>query len=115
MISGLSLLFPASFLEPMWRLNPRARAEFAGWGGWAVLLMVSVSVACAASAAGLWRGARWGHKLALALLSVNVAGDTMNVALGIEPRAAIGIPIASGIIVYLVTPRVRHFFSGATI
>lgn len=33
LISTVSLLFPDSFLEPVWRLNPRARAAFSGMGG----------------------------------------------------------------------------------
>jgi hypothetical protein len=110
----MSLLFPGSFLEPMWRVNPRAREVFTSWGVWAVVLMVGVSLACAASAVGLWRGARWGHPLAMGLLVVNLVGDTMNVVLGIEPRAAVGIPIAGAIIAYLVTARVRRFFSSVT-
>lgn len=109
--SSVSLLFPDSLLEPMWRLNPRARAAFADWGAWAVVLMVTVSVACAASAVGLWRGRRWGHRLALGLLLVNLGGDALNAALGIEPRAVVGIPIVGAIIVYLMTRRVRRFFA----
>ena len=30
--SAVSLLFPESFLEPMWRLNPRARTAFSSMG-----------------------------------------------------------------------------------
>lgn len=57
-IAFVSLLFPGSLLEPMWRLNPRAREGFAGIGVWAIVLMCDVSVARASAATGLWRGAR---------------------------------------------------------
>ena len=93
-LSFVSLFWPGSFLEPMWRLNPRARVAFGGMGMWAVVLMGAVCAACAGAALGLWRGARWGHRLAFAILTLNMLGDVMNVALGIEPRAAVGIPIA---------------------
>jgi len=53
LIAALSLLFPGSVLEPMWKLNPRAREGFAEIGGWAILLMGAVSIACAMAAAGL--------------------------------------------------------------
>jgi len=80
-LSFVSLLFPGSFLEPMWRLNPRARAGFAGIGVWAVVLMCAVSVACASAAVGLWRGARWSYWLAVMLLTINLLGDIANVLL----------------------------------
>jgi hypothetical protein len=112
-IAAVSLLFPGSLLEPMWRLNPRARQGFAGIGGWAILLMGVVSVACAIAAAGLWRGARWGYWFALVLLVINLIGDTTNVLLGTEPRAAVGIPIVLAILVFLLSRRVRKFFRKA--
>lgn len=113
LISAVSLLVPGSILEPLWRANPRARLALTGWGVWAVVLMAVVSSVCAASAVGLWRGSRWGHPLAVGLLSVNLAADAMNAALGIERRAVVGVPIAGAIIVYLLTARVRRYFSGA--
>ena len=112
--SGVSLLFPGSLLEPMWRINPRAREAFTTLGPWAVALLAAVSLTCAASAIGLWRGARWSDPLALGLLMVNLVGDILNVLLGTEPRAAIGIPIGGALLAYLSTRRVRRFFAGAT-
>jgi len=106
----VSLLFPGSFLEPMWRLNPRAREGFAVMGAWAVVLMCAICVACASAAAGLWRGARWGYWLAVALLAINLSGDMVNVLLGTELRAAVGIPIVVVILAFLMRRRVRRFF-----
>ncbi|MFP5260335.1 MAG: hypothetical protein ACLGJB_00335 [Blastocatellia bacterium] len=59
-LSFVSLLFPGSVLEPVWRLNPRAREGFAGIGTWAVVLMCVVCAACASAPVGLWGGRRWG-------------------------------------------------------
>ena len=109
-VSSVSLFFPGSFLEPMWRLNPRARVGFADMGVWAVVLMGSVCVACASAAVGLWRGKRWGYLLAVALLAINLLGDIVNVLLGTEPRAVVGIPIVVAISAFLMTRQVRRFF-----
>lgn len=109
-IASVSLLFPGSFLEPMWRLNPRAREGFDGIGVWAVVLMCAVCILCASASIGLWRGARWGYWLAVALLCVNLLGDIANVLLGTEPRAAVGIPIALAILAYMMSTRARRFF-----
>lgn len=109
--AAVSLAFPDSPLEPMWRLNPRARLRLGNLGLWAAVLMLVVSVGCAASALGLWRGARWGHVAALTMLAVNLVGDALNVLLGVEPRASVGIPIVGVLIAYLFTRRVRSFFA----
>jgi hypothetical protein len=109
--SLVALLFPGGFLEPMWRLNPRAREAFAGMGGWALLLMAAVSAACAFASAGLWHGKRWGYVLAIVVLVVNLAGDLTNALLGIEPRAWFGVPIVALLLGYLATSRVRAFFA----
>ena len=87
----VSLIFPGTFLEPMWRLNPRAREAFMNVGAWAIVLMFAVCLSCALAAAGLWRGARWGYRMALALLVVDV-------------------PIVIVILTYLTSQRVRRFF-----
>ena len=110
--STVALLFPGSVLEPMWRLNPRAHASFVTMGFWAPLLLAIVSLACAAAACGLWRGRRWGRRLAITLIAINLAGDAANVILGTEPRALIGVPVAALLLLFLATGRVRAFFAG---
>ncbi|MGA9998070.1 MAG: hypothetical protein WBP93_21835 [Pyrinomonadaceae bacterium] len=109
-VSFVSLLFPGSFLEPLWRLNPRAREGFASIGAWAIVLMCVVCVACLSAAVGLWRGAQYGYRLAVILLAINLLGDIANVLLGTEPRAAVGIPIVLAILAYMMSKRARRFF-----
>ena len=109
-VSFISLLFPGSFLESMWRLNPRAHEGFTSIGGWAIALMGAVCVACASAAVGLWRATRWGYWTAVILLSVNLLGDIANVVFGTEPRTAVGIPILIAILAFLRSKQARHFF-----
>ncbi|MGH9904878.1 MAG: hypothetical protein ACRD8U_04735 [Pyrinomonadaceae bacterium] len=97
----------------MWRLNPRAHENLSKLGYWAVLLLSAVSVFCAAGAIGLWRGAKWGHWVAVALIAINLIGDVINVLLGTEPRAIVGVPIAAATLAYLLSKTVRDFFSRA--
>jgi len=106
-----ALLLPGGVFEPIWRLNPRARTGFATLGAWAPVLLAAVGLGCAAAARGLWSGRRWGRRVAMALLAVNLAGDGANVVLGMEPRALIGIPIASLLLLFLATARVRAYFT----
>ena len=112
--SAVSLAWPGGPLEPMWRLNPRAHAAFASMGPWALAMLAAVCAACGAAATGLWRGRRWGHRLALVVLGVNLLGDIGNVAFGKELRALLGVPIVGALLAYLLlSPRVRAFFASA--
>ena len=66
---------------------------------------------CAAAAIGLWRGSRWGYWLAVGLILTNLLGNAINVVLGTEPRAIVGVPIAAAVLSYLmVSKKVRDFF-----
>ena len=94
----------------MWILNPRARTSFNLIGGLGPLLLAVVGAACGAAAFGLWNQRRWGYRLAVSLLVVNLVGDTVNTALGIEPRAAVGIPIVLVLLAYLAQAHVRRCF-----
>ena len=107
--AAVALLFPGGFLEPVWRLNPRAREGFASIGSWAIGLMFAVFAACIFSAIGLWRGRRWGHRSAATVLTINVLGDMANGIFGGDPRAFIGVPIGLALLAYLRTRRVRSF------
>ena len=96
------LLFPGTALDSVWRLNPGARLAFQSLGNWSIALMVTVGTLCCAAAGGLWRGTGWAVRLAIAILSVNMIGDTINALVRHDYRALIGIPIGAAMICYLV-------------
>jgi len=104
-LTAVMLSFPGSFLEPLWRLNPRAREGFVAMGGSAILLMVLVCAACASAALGLWRCARWGLWTAVAILGINLAGDTANAFVLRDWRTLIGLPIGGAMLAYLIRQR----------
>ncbi|MEP7227385.1 MAG: hypothetical protein ABI785_08495 [Gemmatimonadales bacterium] len=109
-VTALALAAPGAWSEQLWRLNPPARAGFEATGGWAVPLMLLVAAACAAAATGLWRGERWGHRLAVAVLSFNLLGDLANVLLRGDRRTLLGLPIGGAMLVYLLSRRIRDRF-----
>jgi uncharacterized membrane protein (DUF2068 family) len=108
--TALALAFPGAWSEAMWRLKPDARTDFARLGTWAIVLMVVVAAACAGAAVGLWTRQRWGHRLAVVGLSINLLGDTLNALVRGDWRTLIGLPIGGAILVYLLSYRVRQWF-----
>jgi hypothetical protein len=107
-MSGLTaflLAFPGTPADAVWRLKPAARTDFLPLGGWAILLMLVVCAACATACVGLWRHRIWGQRVAIVILAVNLAGDTMNAALTHDWRTLIGLPIGGAMIAYLIARR----------
>src|SRR5262249_8100231 len=96
------LLFPGGPLDALWRLNPNARVAFESLGLWSFVVMLIVGTACLGAASGLWRGAFWGTRLALAILVVNIVGDIMNVLFRHDYRALIGVPVGA-VMIFLLT------------
>jgi len=108
--AALALTFPGACSEAMWRLKPDARTDFARLGTWAIVLMVLVAAGCTGTAVGLWTRQRWGHRLAVVGLSINLLGDTLNALVRGDWRTLIGLPIGGAILVYLLSYRVREWF-----
>ena len=96
------LEFPGTALDAVWRLNPEARRGFLGIGPWASVIMAIAGTAFALSAVGLIRRRVWGRRLAIAVLAVNVAGDTAGAVMRRDPRTLIGLPIAGAMIAFLL-------------
>ena len=64
--------------------------------------MAVVGVACGLSAIGLAKNAEWGPRFAIAVLSLNLIGDSLNALLRHDARTLIGLPIGGLMILYLM-------------
>jgi hypothetical protein len=111
-LSAVTLLRPGGALDAVWRVNPDGHAALQRAGGWAVLLMLVVCGACAATARGLWARRPWGRALAITMLGVNLLGDLVNAVVLGDQRTLIGLPIAALLIASLLAPRTRALFRG---
>jgi hypothetical protein len=97
-----ALLVPRGGLDFVWRLNRDAQAGFQQIGTpLSVLLMAIVGTACGCAAVGLARQKMWGRRLAIGILAVNLAGDSVNAVVRHDLRTLIGLPIGGAIIAYL--------------
>ncbi|MEO7723356.1 MAG: hypothetical protein ABIU29_01510 [Chthoniobacterales bacterium] len=101
-VTVAALLLPGSALDAVWRVNPGARIGFQQIGRpLSVFVMLVVGSACATAAAGLAWQKVWGRRLAIGILLVNLAGDTINALVRHDPRTLLGLPIAGLMIWYL--------------
>jgi hypothetical protein len=108
--SAVSLIWPGGPLEPMWRINPRAREEFSALGIWSPILLGVLSLVCLVAAIGSWRRTRAGYWLIVVGLAVNLAGDALNALVRRHIATALGMPIVAAILAYLMTRNVREYF-----
>jgi hypothetical protein len=101
-VTVAALLTPGGTLDIVWRLNPEAHLGFQKIGtALSVLLMFVVGTACAWAAVGLARQKEWGRRLAIAILAVNLVGDSVSAVVRHDPRTLIGLPIGGAMIAYL--------------
>lgn len=107
------LLFPGTPLDVLWRVKPSAREELTALGVITIPLMTVVGAACASAAIGLTRGAEWGRRVAIAVLTVNIFGDLGKAALRGDWRTLIGLPIGGAMIFYLMCPTTREYIKRA--
>jgi len=112
-LSVVTLLWPGGPLDVVWRVNPDGHAALQRAGGWAVLLMLVVCAACAATARGLRARRRWGRTLAITMLALNLLSDLVNAAVLGDRRTLVGVPIAALLIAYLLASRTRAVFQRA--
>ena len=107
-MSGLTaflLAFPGTILDAVWKANPQALQNLHTMGVAAIVLMIVVSAACATAALGLSRRERWGYRTAIAILSVNLMGDTLAALFRHDWRTLIGLPVGGAMIAYLISRR----------
>ncbi|MEO8200166.1 MAG: hypothetical protein ABI679_06580 [Gemmatimonadota bacterium] len=109
-IAALALAWPGGPLDIMWRANPAAREGFASIGPWAVLLMLVVGAGCAAAAYGLWRLHSWGRYLAMAVLAINMIGDTANAIVRKDLKTMAGVVIGGVFVGYLAKSSTKKAF-----
>jgi hypothetical protein len=109
-LAGVTLLFPGTFLNVIWVLNPAAYAEMAPHGKLAGALFLVLGLLLALAGIGWLKRRFWGWCLGTALIAVNLAGDATRFALGNWLEGGVGILIAGLLLIYMTGPRMRSWF-----
>jgi hypothetical protein len=109
-LAGATLTWRGTTLDRMWALNPIAYKELAPLGGIVGPLFLLLSATMTAAGVGWFRRRLWGWRLAVGIISTQVAGDFVDLVRGDLLRGGTGVTIAGGLLYYLLRPRVRATF-----
>lgn len=108
--AAVTLLFPGTFLDALWALNPRGHEGLAFLGRVAAVPFCILSPALALTSIGWFRRRRWGWALGVTVIAINLAGDLGQLAFGERWKGALGLAIAGLLLFYLSRPNVRNYF-----
>lgn len=112
-LASVTLIWPGTILDRMWRLNPPAYSKLAPLGMTTGIFFLALSAILAIAGTGWFKRRRWGWLLAVAIIAMQVLGALVNAFIGDVLRVAIGFIIAGALLIYLLQPDVRlQFGSG---
>jgi hypothetical protein len=109
-LAGTTLVWPGTGLSRLWVLNAAAYRQLAPLGWRVGILFLGLGAALAAAGVGWFRRSRWGWKLALVIIAIQVAVDLVNLLRGDFVRGGAGVVVAGGLLLYLLRPNVRASF-----
>ncbi|HEY2109788.1 MAG TPA: hypothetical protein VGH17_07790 [Candidatus Acidoferrales bacterium] len=112
--AGITLLFPGSFLDPIWRLNPDAGEQLRQLGRGVGIAFLGLGAAMIAAAVGWIKRHFWGWALAVVIVASQVLGDLVNAFRGEWLKGVLGAAIAGALLVYLTRRNVRDAFERET-
>ena len=110
-LAGITLLFPGSFLDPVWRLNPEAGEQLRQLGHGIGIAFLGLAAAMIAASIGWIRRRFWGWALAVIIIASQVLGDLIDALRGEFWKGAVGVVIAGALLIYLLRSNVRSAFA----
>jgi hypothetical protein len=108
--AGVTLLWPGTYLDRIWQLNPNAHIQLQAMGRLAGIPFLILVIALLLAAIGWFRRRYWGWLLGVAIVAMNLLGDIGNLLMGERLKAMVGLIIAGLLLYYLTRPRVRTYF-----
>jgi hypothetical protein len=92
-------------------LNPTAHNHLAHLGRIVGILFLALTATLITTGIGWFRRRLWGWKLAIVIISTQVAGDVVNCVRGDWLRGGSGIIIAGALLLFLLQSRIRAAFA----
>jgi len=107
--AGITLIFPGTFLDRAWLLNPTGHAGLTALGRWVGFLFPLLGLVLAAAGMGWLKRRRWGWRLAVLLIAANAVGDLSRLVSGAWIAGTVGVLIAGMLLIYMMRPAMRRF------
>ncbi len=114
-LAGTALLWPGTPLDGMWALNASAFKQLVPFGRAIGVPFLVLGLALFAAGVGWFGQRRWGWKLAVAIIAIQIAGDLTSMLMGDVIRGAAGVAIAGALFFYMTSSPVRAVFAKSRI
>jgi hypothetical protein len=109
-LAGTTLVWQGTTLDRMWALNPTAYRKLVPLSRTVGPLFLLLSVTMVVASVGWFKRRLWGWGLGVGIISMQVAGDAINLVRGDYLRGGTGLTIAGALLFYLLRPKVRMRF-----
>lgn len=109
-LAAVTLLWRGTVLDRAWALNPRAYQQLAPVSRVAGPLFLLLCALLISAAIGWFQRRRWGWRLTVAIIAIQVSGDVFNLLRSDWLRGTVGVAIAGALLLYLFTPGIRTTF-----
>lgn len=113
-LAGTTLVWQGTVLDKVWVLNEAAYQQLSPAGRPVGALFFLLSATLATAGIGWFKRRLWGWRLAVTIISVQVAADFVNLVRGDFLRGATGVTIAGALLLYVLQPKVRATFHSQT-
>jgi hypothetical protein len=110
-LAGTTLTWPGTALDRIWVLNPTAHIQLASLNPRVGLAFLFLAMLLAAAGVGWFQRKRWGWRLSVCIIGIQVLGDLLNLVRGDYLRGATGVVIAGALLIYLCRRRVKTLFN----
>lgn len=110
-LAAITLLWPGTVLDRLWKLNPTAYKQLAPRGCLIGIPFLLLGAALAAAGIGWFRRLLWGWRLATIIIGIQVLGDIVDCVRGDLLRAGTGVVIAGALLLFLLQPQTRAMFA----
>jgi len=108
--AATTLLWPGTPLDRLWELNPKAYRQLVPLAPMVGLLFLLLCACLVTAGLGWFRRRLWGWRLTVAIIAIQLLGDTFHCLQGDSLGGGVGVIIAGGLLLYLFRPAIRRIF-----
>jgi hypothetical protein len=109
-LAGITLVFPGTWLDRIWVLNPAGHAGLMALPKPVRLLFPVLALALLCAGVSWLKRRFWGWMLAAVLVAGNLIGDLARLAQGDWLGGSVGVAVAGALLFYIARPGTRSFF-----